>query len=66
MDVIDLIITIGVALWIGLVVQALIGMRVIRLGKAHWKIHRWFAWVLIAVGLVHGGLAFSIFVFGWI
>ena len=44
--------------------QVLAGLRVIKLGKAHRKVHKWTAYVIIAGAVVHGVLAI-LFVTGW-
>lgn len=62
----DLIILLGVILLTGIILQTLIGLRIIRFkGPTHMRVHRSLAYVLIAGGVVHGGLAVGTFVFGW-
>lgn len=35
--------------------QILVGMRKVKFqGRTHQKVHRWGAWALLGVGLVHG------------
>ncbi len=55
---------IGVLLFALLVVQVLIGLRVIKLGKVHRLWHRRLAFAILAVAAVHG-LAAMAFYFGW-
>ncbi len=58
------IIIVGVLLWLALVLQALMGLRIIKLkGALHWRVHRIIAFAIIGVGLVHGGAAIAGFVF---
>ena len=44
--------------------QVLVGLRVIKLGKLHRKVHKWTAYVIIAGAAVHAVLALA-FVTGW-
>jgi cytochrome b561 len=41
--------------------QVLAGLRIIKLGKVHRVVHRWTAFVIIALAVVHGvlGLLFA-------
>ena len=51
----------GVVLFLLVLVQTLVGLRVIKLGKRHRVIHRWTAYAIIGVAAVHGllGIAFA-------
>jgi hypothetical protein len=66
MDLLLLIIVAGIILWLTLVFEALLGMRVIKLkGPLHWRVHRILAYLIIAAGLIHGFVAVGHLVFGW-
>jgi hypothetical protein len=55
----------GVVLLLAIVFEALLGLRVIKLkGATHRRVHRILAFVIIGVGLLHGGAAIAGFVFG--
>lgn len=55
----------GMAVFLIAVFQVLVGMRVIHFkGRTHMKVHKRGAWVLLAVGAVHGFLAATMY-FGW-
>ncbi len=46
---------IGIVLFVLLSFQISLGMRWIKLkGRTHWKIHKWVAWTIFGIGLVHG------------
>jgi len=48
-----------------LVFQILVGMRKIKFkGRTHMKVHKWGAWALFGIGIVHGLLAMT-FYYGW-
>lgn len=54
----------GTALTLLLFLQILVGMRKIRFqGRTHMKVHKWGAWVLLGVALVHGMLGY-VYAFG--
>jgi small-conductance mechanosensitive channel len=60
------IVAVGIALWLTLVFEALLGTRVVALtGRLHWRVHRVIGFTLIGVGLLHGFAALGHFVFGW-
>lgn len=60
------VIVAGITLWLTIVFQTLVGLRVVRFkGALHFKIHRWIAYGLIAAGLIHGFFALGTLVFGW-
>ena len=55
---------VGILLWLALVFQALMGMRIIKLkGPLHWRVHRILAFTIIGVGVMHGAAAIAGFVF---
>jgi hypothetical protein len=65
MDLLLVIIVFGIVLWLLLVFQTLMGMRIIRFkGVLHGRIHRYIAYVLIAGGLLHGVAAVGHLVLG--
>lgn len=56
------IISLGVLMGALLVFQVLQGMRKIKFkGKTHLKVHKFVAWSILAIGVVHGVLAFAYF-----
>jgi len=56
----------GVVMFLLLVFQTLLGLRVIKLkGALHSKVHRYIAFALIALALGHGTYALGTVVFGW-
>jgi hypothetical protein len=56
----------GLTLWLGIVFQALTGLRVVKFkGPLHWRVHRIVGYLLIVAGPLHGLLAAGHFVFGW-
>jgi hypothetical protein len=54
----------GVVIWFILLFQVLLGMRVIKLGKRHRVVHKWTAFVILALAPIHGLLASAYFL-GW-
>lgn len=60
------IIGFGIALWLAIVFQSLLGLRVVKLkGPLHWRVHKLIAYALIAAGPIHGFAAVGHFVYGW-
>jgi hypothetical protein len=60
------IIVVGIVLLLTLVFEALMGLRIVKFtGPAHWKIHRYLAFAIIAIGLIHGVLAVGHLIFAW-
>jgi hypothetical protein len=56
----------GVVMFLLLVFQTLLGLRVIKFkGALHRKVHRYVSFALIALALVHGTYALGTVVFGW-
>lgn len=56
----------GVFLFLLLVFEALLGLRVITFkGRLHSRVHRYVAFTLIAFALIHGIYALGTLVFGW-
>ena len=56
----------GIAMFLLLVFQTLLGLRVVKLkGALHNKVHRCIALMLIALALAHGTYALGTVVFGW-
>ena len=52
------VVALGVFAFVLTVVQMLVGYRKIHFkGRTHLKVHKALAWVLLAVGLVHGFIA---------
>lgn len=52
----------GALLGLLLVFQVLQGLRKIKFkGKTHMKVHKFVAWTILALGVVHGILALSYF-----
>lgn len=49
------IIALGLLLLAMIVVQMLLGYRKLKFkGRLHWTVHKWVAWGVLGVGLVHG------------
>jgi hypothetical protein len=60
------IIVLGIVLWLLLVFETLLGMRVVKFkGATHQRVHRAVAFVLIAGWLVSGALLFGHLVLAW-
>lgn len=52
----------GLFLFVLLVFQVLLGKRVIKLkGPLHWKVHRYNAYLILALGALHGTGALLVF-----
>ena len=52
---IQTIVVIGIALFTLVCFQISLGKRWIKLpGRIHWKVHRWVAYTIFTVALVHG------------
>ena len=52
----------GLVTFVLIAFQVLVGQRVIRFkGRTHMKVHRWGAYVLLALGAAHGILAVAIY-----
>jgi hypothetical protein len=65
MDLLLVIIVFGIVLWLALVFEALLGMRVIKFkGVLHGRIHRYVAYFLVIGGLLHGFAAVGHLVLG--
>jgi hypothetical protein len=54
----------GILLFVLLVTQTLIGLRVIKLGKVHRVWHRRLAFAIVALAALHGFAAMALY-FGW-
>lgn len=66
MNSLYLVIVLGITLWLTIVFEALVGLRIVRFkGALHSKVHRWIAYAIIAAGIVHGAFAFGSLVLGW-
>lgn len=48
----------GVTMFLLLSFQVLVGLRIIKLGKKHFLIHKWTAFALLALAAVHGSAGF--------
>jgi hypothetical protein len=60
------IVVAGIVLLLALVFEALMGLRIVKFqGPTHWKVHRYLAFTIIAVGLVHGVFAVGHLIFAW-
>jgi hypothetical protein len=56
----------GVTLLLLLIFETLLGRRKIRFkGALHGKVHRWTAYTMVALAVVHGVFAVGTLVFGW-
>ncbi len=59
------LINMGVVALASLVFVALVGMRVIKFkGRTHMKVHKYAAWVAVAIATAHGFIALA-YVRGW-
>jgi hypothetical protein len=66
MNMLYVVIVLGITLWLTIVFNTLLGMRVVSFkGRLHSQVHRYVAFALVAVGIVHGFLALGTLVFGW-
>jgi hypothetical protein len=54
----------GLALWLAIVFQVLVGLHYIKLGRHHRVIHKWVG-ISIAVAAVLHGLVGATFALGW-
>lgn len=60
------IVALGIVLWLTIVFQTLVGLRIVKFkGATHAKVHRRIAYALIVLGVVHGVLALGTLVFSW-
>jgi hypothetical protein len=65
MDLLYVIIVAGIGLWLLLVFETLLGMRVVKLkGALHHRVHRIIAYTLVFGGLLHGFAAVGHLVLG--
>lgn len=56
----------GVTVFVGLVFEALLGLRKIKFkGVLHHTVHRYTAYALIALAAFHGTYAAGTLIFGW-
>jgi hypothetical protein len=66
MNSLYLVVVLGITLWLTIVFEALVGLRIVSFkGALHAKVHRWIAYAIIVGGVVHGALAFGSLVLGW-
>lgn len=66
MNSLYVLIVIGITLWLTIVFEALVGLRIVKFkGALHAKVHRWLAYALIVVGAAHGAFAIGTLVLGW-
>jgi hypothetical protein len=54
----------GVLIWLTICFQVVLGLRWIRLGRVHFKVHKWIGIALVVLGPLHGLWATSLFL-GW-
>jgi DMSO/TMAO reductase YedYZ heme-binding membrane subunit len=56
----------GIVLFLCLVFQALLGLRIVKIkGPNHWKVHRYLAFTIIGLAAIHGFIAAGHIVFAW-
>jgi hypothetical protein len=55
----------GIVVFLLLVFEALVGLKIIKFGRTQWKTHKWIAFTVIALALIHGIYALGTVVFGW-
>jgi hypothetical protein len=60
----EMLLVLGMLLFALLLVQVLIGLRVIKLGKTHRVWHRRLAFTILALAALHGLAAMALY-FGW-
>jgi hypothetical protein len=66
MSMLYVVFVLGITLWLGLVFNALVGLRVVTFkGALHARVHRWVSFALIVGGLALGVLAIGTLVLGW-
>ncbi len=66
MDLLWLIIIAGIVMFLALVFEALIGLRIVKFkGPLHWRVHRILAFLIIASAAVHGFAAYGHLIAGW-
>lgn len=66
MNSLYLLIVFGIVLWLTLVFQTLVGLRIVRFrGALHAKVHRGISFALVVGGLAHGAFAIGSLVLGW-
>ena len=58
-----LIAVFGLLVWLLIVFQTLLGLRVFKLGRRHRPVHKWIAFAIVALAFLHG-LAASAFFLG--
>ena len=52
---IQIVAVFGIVLFALLCFQISLGMRWIKIkGRRHWKTHKWVAWTIFGIGLLHG------------
>lgn len=60
-----MLVTGGTVLIVLMSLQILVGMRKIKFkGRLHQKVHKWGAWVLAALSVLHGFMGY-VFAFQW-
>jgi hypothetical protein len=65
MDLLYVIVVAGIFLWLLLLFETLLGLRVIKLkGPLHSRVHRIVAYTLVFGGLIHGAAAVGHLVLG--
>jgi heme A synthase len=58
------LLTLGILLLVLLVFQILVGMRKIKFGRKTFVYHRWVAFTILGLAVVHGLLG-MLFAYGW-
>ncbi|MDR3687290.1 MAG: hypothetical protein P4L93_10075 [Coriobacteriia bacterium] len=58
------LLVLGLLLLVLLVFQILVGMRKIKFGRKTFVYHKWVAFTILGIAVVHGLLA-MLFVYGW-
>ena len=58
------LLVLGVTLLVLLVFQILVGMRKIKFGRKTFVYHRWVAFAILGIAILHGLLS-MLFVYGW-
>jgi len=58
------LLVLGLTLFALIVFQILVGLRKIKFGRRTWTYHKYIAYVIVGIAVVHGLLGI-LFVYGW-
>lgn len=54
----------GLLIWLLVAFQVLLGLRVVKVGRSQWKVHKWIGLAIVVLALFHG-VAASVFFLGF-